>query len=59
MAKLPERSKPLPNPVGTAPGVETKVSGTVLIALPGVPSEMEAIFEESIAPLIKSVGSLD
>jgi molybdenum cofactor synthesis domain-containing protein len=53
MAKLPERSKPLPNPVGTAPGVETKVSGTVLIALPGVPSEMEAIFEESIAPLIK------
>ena len=53
MAKLPEGSKPLPNPVGTAPGVETKVGGTFLIALPGVPSEMEAIFEESVAPLIK------
>jgi len=53
MAKLPEGSKPLPNPVGTAPGVETKVGGTFLIALPGVPSEMDAIFEESVAPLIK------
>ncbi len=53
MAKLPEGSKPLLNPVGTAPGVETKVGGTFLIALPGVPSEMEAIFEESVAPLIK------
>jgi molybdenum cofactor synthesis domain-containing protein len=53
MAKLPEGSKPLPNPVGTAPGVETEVGGTFLIALPGVPSEMDAIFEESVAPLIK------
>jgi molybdenum cofactor synthesis domain-containing protein len=53
MAKLPEGSKPLLNPVGTAPGVETKVGGTFLIALPGVPSEMDAIFEESVAPLIK------
>jgi len=53
MAKLPEGSKPLPNPVGTAPGVNIKVGGTFLIALPGVPSEMEAIFEESVAPLIK------
>ena len=53
MAKLPEGSKPLPNPVGTAPGVNIKVGGTLLVALPGVPSEMEAIFEESVAPLIK------
>lgn len=53
MAKLPEGSKPLLNPVGTAPGVETKVGRTFLIALPGVPSEMDAIFEESVAPLIK------
>ena len=29
------------------------VDGTVLFALPGVPIEMEAIFEETIAPLIK------
>ena len=53
MAKLPEGAEPLPNPVGTAPGVMRKVKGTLLIALPGVPSEMEAIFGESVAPLLK------
>jgi molybdenum cofactor synthesis domain-containing protein len=53
MAKLPESAEPLPNPVGTAPGVMMNVKGTLLIALPGVPSEMEAIFDESVAPLLK------
>jgi nicotinamide-nucleotide amidase len=53
MAKLPEKSEPLRNPVGTAPGVIRKIRGTTLIALPGVPSEMRAIFEESIVPLFK------
>ncbi|HXX88130.1 MAG TPA: nicotinamide mononucleotide deamidase-related protein [Candidatus Acidoferrum sp.] len=53
MAKLPENSEPLPNPVGTAPGVLVKVGGTTLVALPGVPPEMMAIFEESIVPLLR------
>ena len=53
MAKLPKSAEPLPNPVGTAPGVIAKVDGTFLIALPGVPSEMEVIFDESVAPLLK------
>ncbi|MEM2970921.1 MAG: nicotinamide mononucleotide deamidase-related protein [Candidatus Bathyarchaeia archaeon] len=53
MAMLPEGAEPLPNPVGTAPGVVMKVEETFLVALPGVPSEMEAIFEGSVAPLLK------
>ncbi|RJS78632.1 nicotinamide mononucleotide deamidase-related protein [Candidatus Bathyarchaeota archaeon] len=53
MAKLPEKAEPLPNPVGTAPGVKLNIQGTILIALPGVPKEMEAIFEESVVPLLK------
>lgn len=53
MATLPERADPLPNPVGTASGVIIDVGGTFLIALPGVPAEMEAIFDESVAPLLK------
>jgi len=53
MAKLPEGAEPLPNPVGTAPGVVMKVEETFLMVLPGVPSEMEAIFEGSVAPLLK------
>ncbi len=53
MATLPERAEPLPNPVGTAPGVIIEMEVTFLIALPGVPAEMEAIFEESVARLLK------
>jgi molybdenum cofactor synthesis domain-containing protein len=53
MATLPEGTQPLPNPIGTAPGVMIAVDGTLLIALPGVPSEMEAIFEDSVVPLLK------
>jgi len=53
MATLPKGAEPLPNPIGTAPGVMVKLEETFLIALPGVPSEMEAIFEESVAPLLR------
>jgi len=53
MAKLPEEAEPLPNPVGTAPGIMIDVGKTLLIALPGVPREMETIFEESVALLLK------
>lgn len=53
MATLPEGAEPLRNPLGTAPGVMVNVNGTFLIALPGVPKEMEAIFEESVVPMLK------
>lgn len=56
MATLPEGAEPLPNPVGTAPGVLMKVNETSIIALPGVPSEMEAIFECSVVPLLRSIA---
>jgi len=53
MATLPERAEPLPNPLGTAPGVIIEMEATFLISLPGVPPEMEAIYEEFVAPLLK------
>jgi nicotinamide-nucleotide amidase len=53
MATIPQKTEPVPNPVGTAPGVRVGLEGTILIALPGVPSEMGAIFEETVAPLLK------
>jgi len=56
MAKLPRGAEPLPNPVGTAPGVQLKHGGTTIIALPGVPSEMRAIFDESVEPMLKLVA---
>ena len=53
MATLPEGAEPLSNAVGTAPGVMIKMDKTSLIALPGVPPEMEAIFDEHVASLLK------
>jgi len=53
MATFPESTKPLHNSVGTAPGVMASFGGAFLIALPGVPPEMEAIFEESVVPMLK------
>ena len=53
MATLPEKTHPVFNPVGTAPGVRIDLNNTVLYSLPGVPSEMEAIFNQTIEPLLK------
>jgi nicotinamide-nucleotide amidase len=53
MATIPEGSTPIQNPVGSAPAIMEKAGGTVIFCLPGVPSEMKAIFEEHILPLIK------
>ncbi len=53
MAMLPKGSTPLPNPVGTAPGVLTNVGRTTIISLPGVPSEMKGIFTKSVVPILR------
>ena len=58
MATFPQKTEVVNNPIGTAPGVRVDAQGTVLFALPGVPVEMEAIFNETITPLIKqAVGN--
>ena len=56
MARLPEGAKPIFNPVGTAPAVIIKHDDITVIALPGVPSEMKGIFDESVAPLLKEAA---
>ncbi len=56
MATLPENGKPLHNPIGTAPGVLIKCDHTSIVALPGVPTEMEAIFDESVHPILKEMA---
>jgi nicotinamide-nucleotide amidase len=56
MATIPEKAQPIRNPIGTAPAVRLTVEGTILIVLPGVPREMEAIFEETVAPLLKQAS---
>lgn len=57
MAKLPQGAVPLLNPVGIAPGIY--IESTVgerriaIVSLPGVPREMEAIFEKYIEPALR------
>jgi len=52
MARIPQGGKPIKNPVGTAPAVLIEENKTTILILPGVPMEMEAIFE-SFIPLLK------
>ena len=54
MALLPSGGTPLPNPVGTAPGVRLFVRRTQIFCLPGVPKEAKAIFRESVSEAIRS-----
>lgn len=51
IALVPRGARRLPNPVGTAPGLELSIAGGpgVLVVLPGVPREMRAIFDETVA----------
>jgi molybdenum cofactor synthesis domain-containing protein len=57
MARFPEGAVSLPNPVGTAPAPCLTIRGTTLVALPGVPKEMRAIFKGSVVPMIQKFGS--
>jgi molybdenum cofactor synthesis domain-containing protein len=58
MATLPTETEPVTNPVGTAPGVRANLQETVMFLLPGVPAEMEAIFTQTITPILKkAVGN--
>ena len=53
MAMFPEGTDVIANPVGTAPALHVKVGCTDAYSLPGVPGEMEAIFNQTIAPAIR------
>ncbi|MHC4308995.1 MAG: competence/damage-inducible protein A [Planctomycetota bacterium] len=54
-AYIPAGAKALANNLGTAPGIMAEFKGKSLFALPGVPSEMKRMFEESVLPELKSL----
>ena len=49
-ALLPSRATVLPNPHGTAAGMQMVHEGVTIVILPGVPTEMKAIMEQSVLP---------
>lgn len=57
MARLPVGATPLPNAVGTAPGVHLIWRGLQIFALPGVPAEMKPMFTAEVAPRIARLAA--
>jgi nicotinamide-nucleotide amidase len=58
-AMFPAGSRPIPNPEGTAPGIEMEIARANRVpcrvyALPGVPAEMKAMWFASVAPAIRT-----
>ena len=49
-AQRPQTGQCLPNSCGTAPGLFASTGSTDIFVVPGVPSEMQAMFTESILP---------
>ncbi len=52
-ACLPRGTEGIDNPLGTAPGIFARQGDSLIIAMPGVPREMEKMFEVSITPLLQ------
>ena len=55
-ALIPEGASILPNPIGTAPGIWMKTGIAHVACLPGVPRELQAMFDEELTPRLRSVG---
>jgi nicotinamide-nucleotide amidase len=53
-ALFPEGTELIPNPLGTAPGALVEWDGALFATLPGVPSEMKRMYEDTLEPLIRA-----
>lgn len=52
-AEAPKGARSLENAVGSAPGLLVETNGKVVLAVPGVPSEMKYLYEHGILPYFK------
>ncbi len=57
-AMFPEGCQVIPNPNGTAPGIDLTIHDPQcrIIALPGVPAEMQEMWEASVVPTMSGEG---
>lgn len=57
-ALRPGNAELLPNPIGTAPGLFLRLGQALVFAMPGVPRELQLMFQEQVRPrLLKYGGS--
>lgn len=55
-AFFPQGAEPLPNRVGTAPGIWMRVGRARVVCLPGVPSELKIMLDEQVVPRLRGLG---
>jgi nicotinamide-nucleotide amidase len=55
-ALFPAGAEPIPNARGTAPGFWLRVGNALVAAMPGVPSEMYAMFTDQVLPRLLQLG---
>lgn len=55
-ALFPAGAEPIPNDHGTAPGIWMTIGQCTIVAMPGVPSEMRAMFETRVKPRLLELG---
>ncbi len=55
-AMFPAGAAAIPNSCGTAPGVWMTIGGAVIAAMPGVPTEMRAMFQNEVLPRLQKLG---
>jgi len=55
-AMLPTGAEAIPNERGTAPGIWLRTGDCTVVAVPGVPSEMHAMFENQVKPRLLALG---
>jgi nicotinamide-nucleotide amidase len=55
-AYFPAGAEPIPNANGTAPGIWMKIGACHIAAMPGVPSEMYAMYETQLKPRLLHLG---
>jgi nicotinamide-nucleotide amidase len=55
-ALFPAGAEPIPNAHGTAPGMWITIGGCLVVAMPGVPSEMYAMFDTQVKPRLLALG---
>lgn len=52
-ATLIPSASSIPNPIGTAPGWWVERDGKVIVAMPGVPTEMRRMWDEQVKPRLR------